>query len=340
MLAIANHFEPEFVPETPGQFASHGERVRRVEAWCQRYPELVDPWRDADGEPLRQTYFYPAEHYHADVIERLAIHAREGWGELEIHLHHGVTRPDTAANTRAVLLAFRDRLAAHGCLAYQWGSDQPRFAFVHGNWALANSAGGRYCGVDEELQLLADIGCYADFTLPSAPELSQTAKINALYECHRPLTRRAAHRWGRNLTVGRPPTVFPLIIQGPLWLSFAGWPSRRRPYTENGALTAAAPPSATRFRDWIRPAIGVVGREDWIFVKLHCHGMDPHDTPALLGEPVTDFLRALTDLARRSRRFRLHFVTAREMVNIALAACDGLSGDPASFRDYTFHAKP
>jgi hypothetical protein len=130
-----------------------------------------------------------------------------------------------------------------------------------------------------------------------------------------------------------------LIIQGPLWLSFAQHPDRRWPYMENGALTARFPPSVTRLCDWIRPAIRVVGREDWVFIKLHCHGMDPRDTPTLLGDSMSGFLRSLTEIARASRRFRLHFVSAREMVNIALAACDGLTGDPGGYRDYRLHAK-
>jgi hypothetical protein len=258
---------------------------------------------------------------------------------VEVHLHHGVTHPDTGTNARDTLVAFRDRLAALGCLSYESGSDQSRYAFVHGNWALANSSRGRYCGVDDELQILADTGCYADFTLPSAPDPSQPLKINALYECRGPLSRRAAHRRGRDLVAGRPPKMFPLIMQGPLWLSRAARPGTRRLYIENGALTAALPPTLARLRAWIRPAIRVAGREDWVFVKLYCHGMDPRDTPALLGEPMTDFLRSVTGLARSSRDLRLHFVTAREMVNIALAACDGLSGDPGSYRDYRFHAK-
>jgi hypothetical protein len=32
----------------------------------------------------------------------------------------------------------------------------------------------------------------------------------------------------------------------------------------------------------------------------------------------------------------LHFVSAREMVNIILAACDGREGNPGEFRDYQF----
>jgi hypothetical protein len=32
--------------------------------------------------------------------------------------------------------------------------------------------------------------------------------------------------------------------------------------------------------------------------------------------------------------YKVHFLTAREMVNIALAACDGMTGEPGAFRDY------
>ena len=32
----------------------------------------------------------------------------------------------------------------------------------------------------------------------------------------------------------------------------------------------------------------------------------------------------------------LHFVSAREMVNIMLAACDGKEGNPGDYRDYQF----
>ena len=46
-----------------------------------------------------------------------------------------------------------------------------RYAFIHGNWCLANARKDRrWCWVDEELPLLFDTGCYADYTFPSAPE--------------------------------------------------------------------------------------------------------------------------------------------------------------------------
>ena len=194
MIAIADHFEPSIMPEEPETYASLDEQERRLERWCSEYPKVVGPWRDADGRPLRHTYFYPAEQYDKALIDRLAEHCQAGWGEIEVHLHHGVNAPDTEENTLRVLLEFRNMLANHGCLSRWDGEGLPRYAFVHGNWALANSARGLWCGVEQEMQILEETGCYADLTLPSAPHPTQVGKINALYECALPLDQRAPHR--------------------------------------------------------------------------------------------------------------------------------------------------
>ncbi len=335
IIGLADHFEPAILPGTDGARADRSEQERRLERWCREYPKVVRDWRDADGLPFRHTYFYPAEQYDQGLIDRLAEHCQTGWGEIEIHLHHGVEAPDTSENTRRQLLEFRDALAEHGCLSRLDGSGPPRYAFVHGNWALANSAQGRYCGVDDEMQILAETGCFADLTLPAAPSAAQIAKINALYECSLPLDQRAPHRRGRDLQCGRAPEILPLVIQGPLMLDFAkrkrGWPV---PGIENGALTASNPPTLQRLWLWQKAAITVQGRPNWLFIKLHCHGMDPRDDGAMLGAPMRQFLRQLAEGAGNGKPYRLHFVTAREMVNIALAACDGLDGSPGDYRDY------
>ena len=335
ILCLADHFEPAILPETPHLFASLPEQERRLERWCREYPEAVGKWRDAEGRPLRHTYFYPAEQYDKSLIERLAEHCHAGWGEVEVHLHHGVAAPDTAANTRRALEEFRDALVGHGCLSRWDGVGAPRYAFVHGNWTLANSGNGVCCGVDDEMQLLAETGCYADMTLPSAPNPAQTSKINALYECARPLDRRAPHRRGRDLRRGRAPQTFPLIVQGPLGLDFSrtirGLPA---PRIENGEVTTNHPPTMHRLGLWQQAAITVGGQPDWVFVKLHCHGMDPRDEAAMLGGLIQRFLEELTDGMRQGTGPAVHFVTAREMVNIILAACEGRSGDPGGFRDH------
>ena len=48
----------------------------------------------------------------------------------------------------------------------------------------------------------------------------------------------------------------------------------------------------------------------------------------MLGTPMRQFLGELTT---ETAAYRVHFVTAREMVNIIiLAACDGREGDPCT----------
>ncbi len=335
VVAVADHFEPSFLPDDPWGFAPRHEQERRLERWCRERPKLLDQWRDSDGRAFRHTFFYPAEQYDAGLIDRLAAHCRDGWGELEVHLHHGRESPDSPEQTRAMLEAFVAALGNRRCLS-RWDGEGPlRYGFVHGNWALANSANGAFCGVDSEMQILAETGCYADFTLPSAPDPSQIGKINSIYECSLPLDRRAPHRRGHDVACGRPPRKFPIMVQGPLTLNFQrrirGLPV---PQIENGALTTAYPPTMDRLQLWRQAAITVRGRPDWIFVKLHCHGMDPTHEEVMLGAPLTSFLRLLTEDARSNEHCSIHFVSTREMVNVILAACDGREGSPNDFRDY------
>jgi len=335
MIALADHFEPAIVPEDGSARAPYHEQERRLERWCLEYPKLFSEWRDAEDRPFVHTYFYPAEQYEPGLVARLAEHCHRGWGEIEVHLHHGMRAPDSPENTRLVFSQFREQLARqHGCLSYWDGSPKPRYAFVHGNFALANSDGGHACGVDSELQVLADTGCYADFTLPTAAfHGAQISKINSIYECLPPLNVRAAHRRGHDLQRGSLPQIFPLIVQGPLMLDLPVRAGRRKVSIENAALNGTNPPSLHRLNLWKRASIAVKGKPDWLFIKLHCHGMDSTHEKATLGSGMQSFLRELIT-SSKERQEILHFVTAREMVNIILAACDGKDGNPGQYRDY------
>jgi hypothetical protein len=243
ILTLADHFEPAIDPTDGQKRVPRSEQERRLEYWIHEYPKVVDGWRDHDGRPLVHTYFYPAEQYDEGLLEMLAEHCHAGWGEVEIHLHHGFLRPDTAENTRRMLTEFRDQLAfRHRCLATEDSSTHPAYAFVHGNFALANSAAGRFCGVDSEIQILAETGCYADLTMPSGIwHPTQIAKINSLYECALPLDQPTPHRQGHNLAVGHVPNNLPLIIQGPLVTDLRRTLRSARPVLENGGITGANP---------------------------------------------------------------------------------------------------
>jgi hypothetical protein len=333
ILVVANHFEPAW--DGRSGWADLATQRARVDEWCEQARATGAAARDCDGTPFRHTYFYPAEQYHRSIVERLAELEADGVGAVEIHLHHGVERPDTAENLQRALVEFRDLLSEeHRCLSRLDGVGQPRYAFVHGNLALANSMGGRFCGVDSEMRILAETGCYADLTLPAAPWQAQAPRINALYQCDRPLDEPVPHRTGKNLRVGAKITT-PVLLTGPLVFD---WSRRRRglpsPRIDDGALTAGYPPTPERLRRWQGAGICVRGRPEWIFIKLYCHGFFTNDQAATIGETARQFLQETLELADRDGRIKIHFATAREAFNIALAAVDGHSGEPGLYRNY------
>lgn len=337
IIAVADHFEPRIMPGVNSGYAPYDIQEERLETWCAEYPANLERFRDNDGRCLTHTYFYPAEQYDQFLVEQLADFCHAGWGEIEIHLHHGMEEPATAKTTRQQLASFRDILARdHGCLAYEDGDSIPKYAFVHGNFALANSAGGYGCGVDDEVQVLAETGCYVDMTYPTAAfHPAQIAKINSLYECGLPLEERAPHRRGRDLRAGRPIKKLPFIVQGPWMIDFDRSSRSGLARIENGSITGVNPPSLRRLALWKKAGISVAGRPDWLFIKLHTHGMDPTQTDAVLREPMRRFLGDLIAGAPERGEI-LHFVSAREMANILLAVCDGRDGNPNDYRDYRY----
>jgi hypothetical protein len=333
IVVVANHFEPAW--SNRGGFLPLDEQRRRLDRWCEMARATGDAVRDVDGMPFRHTNFYPAEQYHRPLLEMMAGLQAAGYGEVEVHLHHGLEGPDTEANLRRVLVEFRDVLAEeHGCLSREGERGEPRYAFVHGNLALANSAGGRFCGVDSEMRVLAETGCYADMTLPAAPLQPQVPRLNAIYECGRPLDEPIPHRTGPSLRVGRRPQL-PVILTGPLVFN---WSRRVRglpvPRLDDGVLAANYPSDFARLERWARARVSVRGRPRWVFVKLYCHGFFDSDQEACIGEGARRFWSEALEESGRTGRYRIHFASAREAFNIASAAVEGRAGDPGQYRDY------
>jgi hypothetical protein len=329
MLCVCDHFEPFHHAEKP-------EALARVETWRREFTKIAGEFRDADGAPPRHTFFYPIEQYEPEVVGNLAELCHATGSEVEIHLHH---ERDTAENLRRTLKEGKERLASHGCLARD-DSGALRYGFVHGNWALDNShPDGRHCGVDAELPVLAQTGCYADFTLPSAPNRTQTRTINGLYYAREDGCAKS-HDTGHRVHAAREPRAVRddelLIVQGPLALN---WNRRKHgvlPRIENSDLTAANPPTPERLRLWLDCRIAVDGRPNWLFVKLHTHGAIERNSRMLLGEPMRAFHRSLAEIAAKDATLRFHYVTSRELVNILHAAEAGHSGEPGQFREFRY----
>ncbi len=344
MFCIADHFEP-----LRGG-ASRETAAGIVRKWVEEYPAIAGGFRDSDGMTPRHTFFYPQEEYDSGCLDLLAGLCRQGYGEVEIHLHH---RNDTPEGMKAKLVEFRDCLRnRHGLL----GADREgriRYGFIHGNWALCNSRpDGDWCGVNEELGILRDTGCYADFTFPSAPSPTQPRMANTIYRsvdrpggggCERGIevgdkSQVSSEHPTSNIEVDGRKTINHssslMLITGPLALDW-----RRRkwgvvPRLENGAITAVNPPLPSRIDLWAKLHIHVLGRPEWVFVKVYAHGGIAEDASVLLGDAMRRAHEHLRARYNDGKQWLLHYVTARELYNIARAAEEGESGNPGRFRDY------
>jgi hypothetical protein len=333
IFTIANHFEPAWKPD--GVHNIDGQ-LRRLDEWHEMARETGEAVIDADGTKFRHTNFYPAEQYDFRLLEKMAHLQSEGLGDVEIHLHHGIEKPDTPENLRRQLVEFRDILATdHKCLSRVDGRGKPMYAFVHGNLALANSCGGKYCGVDNEMEILAETGCYVDMTLPSAPVETQVPMLNAIYECGLPFDKAVSHRQGKSVAVfGKQPQL-PLIFTGPLIFN---WTRRIKglpiPRLDDGALVNNQAMDMARLNRWINADVTVSGKSEWVFVKLYCHGFFDYDQSACIGEDARRFFSEIIENGEKSGDYKVHFATAREAFNMVSAAIDGKKGEPNDFRNY------
>src|SRR6516165_4103052 len=327
LLCVADHYEPKHGP-APMPVAR-----ARIEKWACDYPRNLGEFCDSDGRPPRHSFFYPLEEYEPEILDALAELCRQGYGEVEVHLHHD---NDCADRLRRVLVDYKHLLAEqHGLLARRRESGELAYGFIHGNWALCNShPEGDWCGVNEEIDVLRDTGCYADFTMPSAPHPTQTRTINRIYYATNRAGKSKSHDTGQDVGAGPAPMRSLMLIQGPLALN---WRQRKwglMPRLENGCLQASQPPSLQRLRSWLQAAVQVPTRPDWYFVKLHSHGAVERDHHTLLGAPMTNFHQALARHAHQYPHFHYHYVTAREMYNLAKAAEAGWQGSVAAVLDY------
>jgi hypothetical protein len=329
MFCIADHYEPDH------RGADQQSRHARVSRWVDGYPQLAEGLRDADGRPPRYSFFFPAEIYAPELVAPLAALCHDGFGEFEVHIHHS---RDTSENLRNTLTRFTEALAGQHGLLSRGPDGQLAYGFIHGNWALDNShAGGTACGVDDEITVLRETGCYADFTMPPVVYDSQSRLVNRVYFAIDDPRRPASHLTGPLARAGQgAPADGLLMIPGPLALNWRQRIAGVVPRIDSSAIDYRTPPSPERFTRWLDTGVGVAGRPEWIFIKAHTHGAPEANADVMLGGA---FRRMLADALERfndGRRFRLHFVTAREMANIALAAVDGRSGNAGHFRDYRY----
>ena len=329
LLCVADHFEPKVHGATPARAQA------RVQRWVEEYPRRFGGFRDDDGLPPQHTFFYPLEEYEPDHIDALAGLCRQGFGEVEVHLHHD---RDTADSLKRKLLAFKTLLAErHGLLARHRHTGELGYGFIHGNWCWTTRArtvagaawttNWRCCA---RRVVMAISPCRPCRARPRRARSTASTMPGAGQAC------RKSHDQGIAVGSGPAPAESLLLVQGPLLLNW-----RRRkwglvPRIENGCLQASQPPSIARLPLWLRAGVQVPSRPDWFFVKLHTHGAAEINQDILLGEPMVRFHQALSQMRVNNPQFHFHYVTAREVVNLVKAAESGWTGSVAEVRDHLF----
>ncbi|MBF0331138.1 MAG: hypothetical protein HQL17_04315 [Candidatus Omnitrophica bacterium] len=319
VFSIVDHFEPR------NGGVSQVKELERTRRFLAKYEELVKKHKDHAGIPPRYSFFYPIDEYTRECVDRVADFCCKGYGEVEIHLHH---QGDTEESLRQKLFQAVEVFKSHGLLSTDQATGAVRYGFIHGNWSLCNSRpDGKWCGVNEELKVLRSTGCYADFTLPSAPSDTQTSKINSIYYATNRSTPKA-HNTGVDVAAGRKPSGDLMIVQGALMLNW------KRGKIENSALLSSNPVTEDRVKLWVQGGIHVKGRQDVIFIKVHNHGCREDHLTDRFFENLDWMFTHLETKYNDGKKFKLHYATAREMYNIIKAIEGGAMGDPVLYHDH------
>ena len=317
MLLFVDHFE----------LNGHADRL---EAWEVRYPQIAKKHFDSDGHHPKHSLFYAMDLMHEHELERLQHLVTEGVGEFELHWHHDHDTEET----------FSHKLTEAMKIFHKYGYMKPYkegqnacFSFIHGDWSLGNSRGEKYCGVDNEISLLMEAGCYGDYTFPALFNEAQPPMINNIYYSTNN-DQKASYFKGRVASVDQSQTDDEfMVFQGPLTINWKDWRHKWHPTIEDGDISRfPTHDDPKRIDSWIRQKIHVKGQPTWQFVKIFCHGAQDHQS--VVSDTTDRMFEYLETNYNDGKRYRLHYVSAREAYNIVKAAEDGNKGNPNEYRDY------
>lgn len=333
LFCFVDHYEPG----TAG--AEKETWYGRVNSWMNKYPQIASKFTDSDGYHPRHTWFYPPHYYDKKILKDLVSLCSKGFGEIEMHLHHNRMEPFPEKNDslkRKIKQCIKDYSKLGIFKTDINGKAETRYAFIHGDWALDNGRfnNPEFCGVNNEITVLLETGCYADFTFPAIRMESQPKTINSIYYAIDDPEKPKSYDTGKYASVGIENQKGLLMIQGPIGLSWAKRKYLIFPTFEDAEISHNNIPTEERIDLWVNTNIHIKNRPEWIIIKVHTHGAPESEHETLLGKPIVDMHKHLNQKYNDGIRYMLHYVTARELYNIVKAAEAGMKGNPGKYRNY------
>ena len=307
-LCVVDHFEPF------NDNVDYKTALDRVKVWRRKYPEFADRHRDAEGKPIQHTWFYPP-HLDHSLLPYLVELCQAGYGDIEMHLHHNHMKPfpDTSQTLKNKILKCIDDYGKYGIFCQPNGN--PRFAFIHGDWSLDNSGGSHICGVNDELTILRECGCYADFTFPCLSQ-SQPAMVNKIYYALDNPETAKSYNHGVPVALNRTqPGKSLMLIQGIMGVRYEK-EKKTRVAIEYCDLSYNCNPTTCRVNFWVKNALSIHGQPNFKFIKLHTHGAPEMNWESNWGRDADQSLDYLERDYNDGKIYCLHYVTARILYNI------------------------
>jgi len=314
IFTVVDHFEPS---------KRDGEKgIEDVRTWCKKYADTAGLHTDSDGVHPLHTWFYRYDYPSPECVNILSEYVYKGFGEIEFHLHHG---NDTSESFRKQIEDGLEWFNQFGAMISADPGLNKRFAYIAGNWALDNGAGDdALSGVNNEIEILANLGCYADFTFPAFGSPAQPRKVNSIYYAT-DTPEPKSYDTGVDLKAGMKDMGDLVIFQGPLYIDW------ENAFFDYASFEHFTPFFEKRIEYWINSGIHVENRPEWLFIKLHTHGMQSRDV--FLGQQL-DSLHSNIEKYCSQEDIRLHYASAREAYNIAIAAVANETDNPDNYRNY------
>jgi hypothetical protein len=306
-VALCDHYRP-FTGNVSQEIAE-----LRVVTWCREYERIARKHVDSSGNHPVHTIFYSESDYNPYFLDTIARSRKYGITDVEILIDHN---RDTPENFKRKIEEYRDVLFHHHGLLRKDDQGRITYGFIHGKWALDNARpDGRWCGVKDEVSILKDTGCYADFTYPSAPDITQPPIINSIYFTSPLQKKLVSHENGTLLKPGCWNCNDLLCVQGPLVIhreTLFHLPIK----IDRGEIGFRNQFSRKRMDKWIQRAPQIKGVSSSIFIKLYTSGMIDQTMRYLFSENgLNQFWSILEQNYDDGEHFRIHYMSTWAMYN-------------------------